>query len=170
LLTTTPRKIASTAQREAERREAYADHVRAAQTSVRGLRHSSAARLRATLGGAPAFRRSRLRHSPPAITPMAQLQNRVSARHGVQEFCPFAACALRQARSVRTGLFAGRPGTRSRPGAERISSARGHRALLRPSKVPSRKAPSASKVTLCNINGDNCQQYLKLRRTWLREC
>jgi len=27
---------------------------------------------------APAFRRSRSRHSPPATTPMAQLQNRVS--------------------------------------------------------------------------------------------
>jgi hypothetical protein len=30
--------------------------------------------------GTPAFRRSRLRHSPPAITPMAQPQNRVSRR------------------------------------------------------------------------------------------
>ena len=156
--------------REAERRKAHANHVRATQTSERACAPHLHRGCATSAGGAPAFRRSRLRHSPPAITPMAQLQNRVSARHGVQEFCPFAACALRQARSVRTGLFAGRPGTRSRPGAERMSSARGHRGLLRPSKVPSRKAPSASKVTLCNINGDNCQQYLKLRRTWLREC
>jgi len=34
------------------------------------------ARLRAVRHAA--FRRSRLRHSPPAATPMAQLQNRVS--------------------------------------------------------------------------------------------
>jgi hypothetical protein len=34
-----------------------------------------------------AFRRSRLRHSPPALTPMAQLQNRVSRRLGWQVFC-----------------------------------------------------------------------------------
>jgi hypothetical protein len=36
------------------------------------------ARLRAALWRRAAFRRSRLRHSPPASTPMAQLQNRVS--------------------------------------------------------------------------------------------
>ena len=86
--------------REAERRKAHAIHVRAAQTSVRSLRHSSATRLRAhnllppplageSQGGdAPAFRRSRLRHSPPAITPMAQPQNRVSRRRAAQVFCP----------------------------------------------------------------------------------
>jgi hypothetical protein len=38
--------------------------------------------------GAPAFRRSRLRHSPPATTPMAQPQNRVSRRRTAQVFCP----------------------------------------------------------------------------------
>ena len=38
--------------------------------------------------GAPAFRRSRLRHSPPASTPMAQLQNRVSRDCGRRVFCP----------------------------------------------------------------------------------
>jgi hypothetical protein len=43
---------------------------------------------------APAFRRSRWRHSPPAITPMAQPQNRVSSRRGVEVFCPFAAQRL----------------------------------------------------------------------------
>jgi hypothetical protein len=41
------------------------------------------ARLRAfRLGGRAALRRSRLRHSPPALTPMAQLQNRVSRGFG----------------------------------------------------------------------------------------
>jgi hypothetical protein len=40
------------------------------------------ARLRAALRRRAAFRRSRLRHSPPASTPMAQLQNRVSRGFG----------------------------------------------------------------------------------------
>src|SRR5262249_13802950 len=44
--------------------------------------------------GALAFRRSRWRHSPPATTPMAQPQNRVSSRRGAKVFCPFAASAL----------------------------------------------------------------------------
>jgi hypothetical protein len=39
-------------------------------------------------GDAPAFRRSRLRHSPPAITLMAQPQDRVSRRRAAQVFCP----------------------------------------------------------------------------------
>ena len=43
---------------------------------------------------------------------------------------------------------------RVRPGAECISSARGHRSLLRPSKVPSRKAPSLSGIDVSNIIGD----------------
>ena len=34
--------------------------------------------VRTVFSSAPTFRRSRLRHSPPASTPMAQLQNRVS--------------------------------------------------------------------------------------------
>jgi len=38
---------------------------------------------------APAFRRSRSRHSPPATTPMAQLQNRVSRGGRWRVFHPF---------------------------------------------------------------------------------
>jgi hypothetical protein len=41
--------------------------------------------------------------------------------------------------------------------------------LLRPSKVPSRKAPSLSRVSIRNIISDGCQQYLKRRPIWLRE-
>jgi hypothetical protein len=41
--------------------------------------------------------------------------------------------------------------------------------LLRPSKVPSLKAPSLSRVSVCNIISDDCQQYLKRRPIWLRE-
>ena len=43
------------------------------------------ARLRAALWRRAAFRRSRLRHSPPGSTPMAQLQNRVS--RGLTDGC-----------------------------------------------------------------------------------
>jgi hypothetical protein len=63
--------------RSAERRIVLP--IAAPQTSLRSLRNSSASRGCALpSNNAPAFRRSRLRHSPPATTPMAQLQNRVS--------------------------------------------------------------------------------------------
>jgi len=64
--------------RSAERRmpSMSADRRQCARTCatylLRGCAHP--------LGRAPAFRRSRLRHSPPATTPMAQPQNRVSPR------------------------------------------------------------------------------------------
>jgi hypothetical protein len=59
------------------------------QTSGRNVRHSSAPRLRApSKRGAPAFRRPRSRHSPKALTPMAQPQNRVSSRHGAPGVLP----------------------------------------------------------------------------------
>jgi len=70
--------------REAERREAHcSSNVRAPQTSLRSLRNPSASAARVShFERCAAFRRSRLRHSPPAITPMAQLQNRVSRGFG----------------------------------------------------------------------------------------
>ena len=51
-----------------------------------------------------------------------------------------------------------RPGTRSRPGADCIIPRAGT-PLLRPSKVPSRKAPSLSRMSIRNIIGDECQRY-----------
>jgi hypothetical protein len=44
--------------------------------------------------GTPAFRRSRLRYSPPAVTPMAQPQNRVSRRRTSRVFCPLGPLAF----------------------------------------------------------------------------
>ena len=44
------------------------------------------------------------------------------------------------------------------PGSGLHHSARGHRPLLRPSKVPSRKAPSLSRMSIRNIIGDECQR------------
>jgi len=63
-------------------------------------------------------------------------------------------CLRLSTHRAEPGLFAGRPVPQSRPGAECISSARGHRPLLRPSKVPSRKAPSLSRIDVSNIIGD----------------
>jgi hypothetical protein len=56
--TTTPsqKRFAPGNKREAKRRKAHANHVRAAATSVTACRCLSA-RLRATIEGAPAFRR-----------------------------------------------------------------------------------------------------------------
>ena len=45
------------------------------------------------------------------------------------------------------------------PGSGLHHSTRGHRPLLRPSKVPSRKAPSLSRMSIRNIIGDECQRY-----------
>src|ERR1700728_2866221 len=119
--------------REAERRKTQRPDVRAFG------RGSAPCEARPPCGAPP-------RHSPPAVTPMAQLQNRVSgdtARTGV---LPASARPLAVS-SSRTGHSAGRAGPRSRPGAE-CKSARGHRASLRLPGLPSGKAPSVSKVTM----------------------
>ncbi len=96
IVTTTTRFLKRLPQtkEEAERREAHCPvNVRASQTSIRSLRNSSASAARYPHGGRnAAFRRSRSRHSPPAITPMAQLQNRVSRGVGWQVFCLLRSC------------------------------------------------------------------------------
>jgi hypothetical protein len=77
--------------KEAKRRKAHANHCRATSTNVAARRCLGAAARH--IGARPPSGASP-RHSPPAITPMAQPQNRVSSRRGVQVFCPFAADAL----------------------------------------------------------------------------
>jgi hypothetical protein len=71
---------------------------------------------------------------------MAQPQNRVSRKLKLAGCFAQLTSSFGLARSVQTGPFAGRPVPQSRPGADRISSARGDRTRSRPSKVPSRKA------------------------------
>jgi hypothetical protein len=66
--------------REAERRKAHAIHVRVIANKCCAVCATYLLRGCAPFRGAPAFRRSRLRHSPKASTPMAQPQNRVSRR------------------------------------------------------------------------------------------
>jgi hypothetical protein len=69
--------------REAERRKAHCPtNVRAKRGSAPLSLPSSAACRRGTGRGHAAFRRSSLRHSPPASTPMAQPRNRVSRGRG----------------------------------------------------------------------------------------
>jgi hypothetical protein len=116
------------------------------QTSGRDLRHSSAPRLRApSKRGAPAFRRPRSRHSPKALTPMAQPQNRVSSRHGAPGVLP-----VRRARLELSTLRADRSFCRpTGPGAARVrigNSARGDRPSLRLSGLPFRKGALGERV------------------------
>jgi len=127
--------------REAERRKAHAIHVRAAQTSVRSCA-THLLRGCAPFRGTPPFRRSRSRHSPPAITPMAQPQNRVSRRRTAQVFCPFGRLSSVKHAPCRPVVVPVDRGPRA--ARERIGiSARGHRPSL-PSfrlALPERRPP-----------------------------
>ena len=69
--------------REAERRKAHCPANVRRQVAVCAL-----PLWRAPCHRHAAFRRSRLRHSPPALTPMAQLQNRVSRGGGATGVLP----------------------------------------------------------------------------------
>jgi hypothetical protein len=72
-----------TRKREAERRKAHCPtNVRAKRGCAPLSLLSSASCRRGSGRGHAAFRRSRLRHSPPASTPMAQPRNRVSRGFG----------------------------------------------------------------------------------------
>ena len=92
--------------------------------------------------GAPAFRRSRLRHSPKASIPMAQPQNRVSRRRTELGVLPARPDCLRLSTLRADRSFCRPTGDPEPPGNGVHGSARGDRPLLHPSKVPSRKAPS----------------------------
>jgi hypothetical protein len=103
------------------------------------------ARLRAAMRRRAAFRRSRLRHSPPASTPMAQLQNRVSRGFDARVFARFAKpprlSTLRADRSLCRSTGDPKP-----PGCGAASSARGHRGSLSSLRHAFRKAPSVSEI------------------------
>jgi len=105
------------------------------------------ARLRAALWRRAAFRRSRLRHSPPASTPMAQLQNRVSRGFDARVFARFAKpprlSTLRADRSLCRSTGDPKP-----PECGAASSARGHRGSLSSLRHAFRKAPSIERDSL----------------------
>jgi hypothetical protein len=130
LLTNTKRKKTGKQRREAKRRKAHCSPIAACAAArlsspPRPLARESQGRGPRPPSGAPP------RHSPPAITPMAQPQTRVSAktrRHGVLPARRKA--SLRSVRSVRTGPFAGRPVPQGRPGTV-CETARGHPHSLR---------------------------------------
>ena len=83
------KRYTSCNKREAKRRKAHVPTMSAQpqQMSPSASALSAAARLYRRRARLPALLP---RHSPPATTPMAQPQNRVSSRHGAQVFCPFA--------------------------------------------------------------------------------
>ena len=86
--------------RSAERRIVLP--MSAPQTSLRSLRNLSVAACATFFSqGAPTFRRSRLRHSPPASTPMAQLQNRVSLRRPRTGVSPASPTRCRRLSTLR---------------------------------------------------------------------
>jgi hypothetical protein len=90
----------------------------------------------------PALHRgTRHRLSPRWLSPRTGFPQ--DTAHGV--FCPFAAS---EARSVRTGPFAGRPVPQSRPGADRIHPRAGTapRSVFR--KCPRERRPQMSRVRL----------------------
>jgi hypothetical protein len=137
----------------AERREAHANHVRAAQTSVRSLRHPSATRLRASSGearppvGAHACG-TRHRLSPRWLSPRTGFpEDRLCecfARSALLPSVKHAPCG-----PVFLPVDRGPRAARERSAYLR---ARAPAPLLRPSKVPSRKAPSPSRVKLMYHN------------------
>jgi hypothetical protein len=106
------------------------------------------ARLRATIEGAPAFRRfrrgTRHRLSPRWLSP------RTGFPHGTARkvFCPLAASRLELSTLRADRSFCRPTGAPEPPGSGSHPSARGHRIPLRLPKVPSRKAPLASGICL----------------------
>ena len=106
------------------------------------------------------------RHSPPATTPMAQPQNRVSAKYGAQVFCPFAAHAL-CVKHAPCGPVLLPVDRCPRAARERIAftSARGHRVPLPSSESALAKgALGASGFCMRNPNEDACQARKSQKR------
>jgi hypothetical protein len=146
LLTTTTLSRARQ-KREAKRRKAHVPTMSAhAQTSVRSLRQLICKRGCAPLSEARPPSGASPRHSPPATTPMAQPQNRVSSRRGAPGVLPVRRTRLELSTLRADRSFCRSTGAPGPPGSGSHSSARGHRSLLRLPKVPSRKAPSSKQV------------------------
>ena len=158
LATTTHQIDAPPATKEgAERREAHANHVRAAQT--RSLRHSSATRLRD-----PCERRARLSALTLAVLAAGYYPDGSATEPGFPKtdfasVLPAWPACLRLSTLRADRSFCRSTGDPEPPGSGLHPSARGHRLLLRASKVPLRKAPSLSRMSIRNIIGDECQRY-----------
>ena len=128
------RSIASREKREAERRKAHCP------INVRVKRGCALLSWRRA-----AFRRSRLRHSPPRSTPMAQLQNRVS--RGLTDGCFARFAKLPRLSTLRADRSLCRStGDPKPPECGAATSARRHRSLLSSLRHAFRKAPSVSEI------------------------
>jgi hypothetical protein len=99
---------------------------RSAERRMPSMSTQKSAAARFFLRGAPAFRRSRLRHSPPATTPMAQPQNRVSRRRTLLSVLPAWPDCLRLSTLRADRSFCRSTGDPEPPGSG-CETARGHR-------------------------------------------
>ena len=93
-----------------------------------------------------AFRRSRLRHSPPATTPMAQPQNRVSRRRTLLSVLPAWPDCLRLSTLRADRSFCRSTGDPEPPGSGWHIRARAPPLASVLQACPSGKAPSMSEV------------------------
>ena len=140
--------------REAKRRKAQCQPLPRTPTDVaicRCLKRGCAplSRARPPSGATP-------RHSPPAITPMAQPQNRVSSRHGAEVFCLRAAVRLELSTLRADRSFCRPTGAPGPPGSGSHSSARGHRTRSASESALAKASLDERDVLVCNQYGDDC--------------
>jgi hypothetical protein len=149
--------------REAKRRKAHANHVRAhRQTSPPADASSAAARHSRGRARLPALHRgTRHRLLPRWLSPRTGFPQGTA----YQVFCPFAAQRLELSTLRADRSFCRPTGDPEPPGSGSHSSARGHRIPLRPPKVPSRKAPLVSGIVVRNTNGDDRQAQVSILAT-----
>jgi hypothetical protein len=121
------------------------------------IRRPPSARLRATLGGAPAFRRFTAALAtgchPDGSAPEPGFLKGTAYRSFARP--PHKAFELSTLRADRS--FCRPTGAPGPPGSGSHPSARGHRIPLRFPKVPSRKAPLVSGIPSCNLFEDDRQ-------------
>jgi hypothetical protein len=137
-------RLAPGNKREAKRRKAHANHVRAhRQTSPSADALSAAARHCRGRARLPALHRgTRHRLLPRWLSPRTGFPQGTARK----VFCPLAAVRLELSTLRADRSFCRPTGAPEPPGSGSHSSARGHRIPLRLPKVPSRKAPLVSGI------------------------
>ena len=146
--TTTPKKFASRHQRGKRSAERRMPSMSALRRQVcANLRHSSAPRLRALSGHARLSALTLAALATGYHPDGSALEPGFPKRTATGVLPAWPILFFGYARSVQTGLFAGRPGTQSRPGADWQFRARAPPLASVFQACPSGKAPSMSEVT-----------------------